>query len=362
MTPENPFLNPPFVDLFRTLLPDWVLAFAFFTALSYAVLGRRFGRQKPAAAMSAALGMALAIGLVWWEYDNGWSIRDLGPLAIGFAVLMLCVVTFHAIHRVGGSWAGAGIAIGTTIIVAWILGIQWPVDSEIIQTIAVVALIVGCLSFLFHLHRTGSRPHFLPNTYRKEVADIRHDMFDLNRGRHLGKKLRQGLKQVRRKTDRITDNPRERTDVLLQIRRILPAEGWLTERMVQLREKAHHVRKGHISRIEELRYVMNNSPRKTRKQASRELAARYKELQLDQRLERLEKAVALNERHIKELTQEAQKTVARFDFRKVDGLLKTAEKLQSHNVKLIKVIERTEQKLVRIVQKIAGPAGKVNDG
>ena len=362
MTPENPFLNPPFVDVFRTLLPDWVLAFAFFTALAYAVLGRRFGRQKPAAAMSAALGMALAIGLVWWEYDNGWSVRDLGPLALGFAALMLCVVTFHAIRRVGGSWAGAGIAVGATIIVAWVLGIQWPVDSEIVQTIAVVALIVGFFSFLFHLHRTGSQPHFLPNTYRTEVADIRRDMFDLNRGRRLGERLRQGLRQVRRKTERLTDNPRERTDVMLQIRRILPAEGWLTERMVRLRERARHVRKGHISRIEELRFVMSKSSRKARRQASHELAARYKELKLDQRLERLEKAVALNERHIKELTQEAQKTVANYEFRKVDVVLKDAEKLQSHNVKLIKVMERTEQKLIGIVRSISGEAGRVNDG
>jgi len=85
-------------------------------------------------------------------------------------------------------------------------------------------------------------------------------------------------------------------------------------------------------------------------------------VKLDLRLERLEKAVALNERHIKELTQEAQKTVANYEFRKVDGVLKSAEKLQSHNVKLIKVMERTEQKLIGIVRKIAGQAGRVNDG
>ena len=54
--------------------------------------------------------------------------------------------------------------------------------------------------------------------------------------------------------------------------------------------------------------------------------------------------------------------MARYDFRKVGETLKTAEKLQNHNVKLIKVIERTEQKLVRIVRKIAGQAGRVNDG
>ena len=51
-------------DLFDTVLPDFVLSFAFFTSVIYAVLGRRFGQQRPAVAMSAALGMALSIGLV----------------------------------------------------------------------------------------------------------------------------------------------------------------------------------------------------------------------------------------------------------------------------------------------------------
>ena len=59
------------IELLDTLLPDFVLAFTFFTALSYTTLGRFFGRQRPAIAMSAALGLALAIGLVWWERDHG---------------------------------------------------------------------------------------------------------------------------------------------------------------------------------------------------------------------------------------------------------------------------------------------------
>jgi len=63
----NPFTGLAIADIFETLLPDFVLAFTFFTALIYAILGQRFGRERPAA-MSGVLGLALAIGLVWWEY------------------------------------------------------------------------------------------------------------------------------------------------------------------------------------------------------------------------------------------------------------------------------------------------------
>lgn len=38
----NPFRYFAFGDLFNTVLPDFVLAFAFFTSVVYAVLGRPF--------------------------------------------------------------------------------------------------------------------------------------------------------------------------------------------------------------------------------------------------------------------------------------------------------------------------------
>ena len=47
-----PRLNPleyiAFGDWLDTFLPDFVLAFALFTSLTYAVLGKRFGMQRPA--------------------------------------------------------------------------------------------------------------------------------------------------------------------------------------------------------------------------------------------------------------------------------------------------------------------------
>jgi len=41
----------PLGDLFETLLPDFVLAFAFFTALIYSILGRRLGHGRPTVAI-----------------------------------------------------------------------------------------------------------------------------------------------------------------------------------------------------------------------------------------------------------------------------------------------------------------------
>ena len=152
MPHSNPLTHFAFGDLFDTVLPDFVLAFAFFTSVIYAILGKRFGQQRPAVAISAALGMALSIGLVWWEYANALSIRNLGPIAVGFAIIILAGVMYQSIKAIGGTWAGAGIAIGASLLIGQLLELPWPVDWEMMQTIVIVSLVVGIIAFLLRQH------------------------------------------------------------------------------------------------------------------------------------------------------------------------------------------------------------------
>ena len=357
---SNPFPDLPLQYLFDNLLPDFVLAFTFFTALCYAVLGRHFGQQRPAVAMSGTLGLAMAIGLVWWEHEQGWSVRDLGPVAIGFAVIMLAMVMYKAIRQTGGSWAGAGIAIGASILVAWILGIDWPVDREIIQSLVAVALTVGILAFLLHVRGSGTSGHMISAPRRKEIAAVRHDMSDLYRDRRFGKRLRKGLHHLKERTELLPEHPQESQDVMTTLQKMLPAEGYLTQRMAQLREKAHLVRKGHVARIEKIQPLLNKMPPGAQKKASAELAARYGELKLDLRLERLDKAVASYEKRIRDLTRLAESHLASRDYRKLHDVLEEAEKLQAHNVKLFKIIERTEKKLLQAAEIAAKSASGVS--
>ena len=150
----------------QSLLPDFVLAFAFFTSLTFAVLGKRFEHQRSSIAMSVSIGFALSIGLVWWEQANNLSIKNLGPIAIGFAVLVLSFIMYNSIKQIGGSWAGVGITIGACILIAKVLKLNIPIDSDIIQTITVTALIVGIFAFLMH---TSSRSVRLPTQTLKEM-------------------------------------------------------------------------------------------------------------------------------------------------------------------------------------------------
>jgi hypothetical protein len=342
-------------DWLDTFLPDFVLAFALFTSLTYAVLGRRFGMQRPAVVMSAAIGAALSVGLVWWEQANGLSIRNLGSIAVGFAIIVLAGVIYQSIRHVGGGWAGAGIALGASILIGWAIGIDWPVAPEIMQTVAGATLTVGILAFL--LHRRGALGHM--HHPRSELADVRHDMNDLHDDRRVCESLRGGFRRLRETASSLFDHPDGADDVMLQLKRMLPAEGWLTERMARLRARAHVIRKGHIARVEELRNGLAKMPPEAKRKISREMMTRYGELKLDLRLERLDKAVAENERRIRQLTSEAQAHLQRHDYRRLVDILEAASKLQAHNARLLRTIERTEHKLVSAAKQIARQSHEV---
>ena len=146
----NPFEELGIGRFFETLLPDFVLAFAFFTSICYAVLGKRFGQQRPAIAMSAVFGFALSVGLVWWEQANDFSIRNLGPVAIGFIVI-------------------------------------------------VIAYVISLSIYLYHPQLQHSQPL---------DSDIRHDMSDLYGGQRLSNPLTRKIQNLHYETE-ILNNPQK---------------------------------------------------------------------------------------------------------------------------------------------------------
>ena len=357
----NPLSLFPIGQFFESLLPDFILAFMFFTALVYAVLAKRFDHRRSAVAMAAAIGLALAMGLVWWEFQSGLSVKNLGPLAVGLAVILLGMIMFQAIRQTGGSWAGAGIAMGASILIAWILGADWPVAPAVVQSLAIVGLLVGIVAYFLHRHVPSSGYHWTPANVQPELAGIRHDMSDLYEDRRADQRIGGALAHLRARTDSLSVHHEEAPDFMAQLRQILPAEGWLTERLAALRARAHVVRKGHLDRIDELRHVVGKLPRDVRKKAEEELAARYDELHMDKRLERLDAAVAENERHIRDLTREAETAVTHNDYKKLAALLDAARKLQAHNGRLFALIERGEHKLIEAAQRVAKDISAVKD-
>ena len=354
---DNPFHQLAIGELFETLLPDFVLAFAFFAALSYAALSRRFNHQRSAVAISGAMGFALSVGLVWWEQGKGLSVRDLGPIAVGFAIIVVAFVMYQAIRQVGGSWAGAGIALGAALLISTLLGLDWALNPQVLQSTMTVALVAGITAFLLHRdwHAHAPRPS------RLVLRHARHDMSDLEQGRRLSDRLGRRLHNLRSRAERAHAEPGDAQDILQQLHDMLPAEGWLTERLAELRAKAYRMRQGHVARLEELRDLAGSLPSDAKKRLSDELRSVYTDLGLDTGMDRLDRAAVQVEKRVRELTKAAQQAAAAYDFRKLSELLKAAEKLQQRNTNLFKRIERTEKSLVTAARKAAKGVGGVSN-
>ena len=333
----------------ESLLVDFVLAFAFFTSLIFTVLNKRFDQRRSVITMSVVIALALSLGLIGWEQANGLSIKNLGPLAIGFALIVLALAMYQAIKQVGGSWAGAGLTLAAVILIAYLLQIQIPLNTQFVQTLTGFALLVGILAFFWHSRTPAT-------SFSKITSDPRpiSDMTSRYRDRHLSDNLTRNMKKLKKTSRTLTEDPQNSGNVIKQLKRMLPAEGYLTQRMAQLRAKVHRVRNGHIARLEETKEVFARLPNSARKKAAGDLAARYQQMiGMDGRLERLDNAVAANEKQIRDLTQQAQRYTTTSDYPKLHDTLKAAEKLQHHNSKLFKLIEQAEKRLTQLAQQIA---------
>ena len=172
----------------------------------------------------------------------------------------------------------------------------------------------------------------------------------------VGNALGARFRKLRREAVHVPEHPQEAMDMMRRLDQMLPAEGWLTQQFDRLRMRAHAARNGQLQKIDELRHVIGKLPRQARDAMTKELSARYQELKLDTRLERLEKVVAENERRIRDITLRARQALAQHDYRALVDLLAAAEKLQKHNSHLLKTLERAEQKLAHITAEAAKEA------
>jgi archaellum component FlaC len=161
----------------------------------------------------------------------------------------------------------------------------------------------------------------------------------------------------------VENQPQQASELMEQLRRILPAEGWLTERLAQLRARVHLIREGHIHRLQELQQFATTLSPAARKTITAELTSGYQAIVgMDERIERLDNAVAETERRIREVTGQAREALARYDYARLYELLDTADKLQQHNDRLLRNIEHTEKKLTRLVETVARRAAQLSQG
>ena len=72
--------------------------------------------------------------------------------------------------------------------------------------------------------------------------------------------------------------------------------------------------------------------------------------------ERLDRAVAENERRIRDLTRQAEADAQAGNYKALADVLNAASKLQRHNARLFKLIDRTEARLMTAARQATRPS------
>ena len=344
--------NIPIIrELTSGYMPDFLIAFTFFTSLCFAIFRRRFNHRSAEIGLSASLGTALATGLVWWEYNNNLSIRDTGSIGILLLSIVVTVAIYNTIKQSGSK--SAALIITLAAILTFIsLNRSLPVNTANLYALILLMILLGFIVLAVKRILSESRPGLTHLPHQTELAD--DTIKQIHRDRGLNFNLDKHLRKLKNEAQLLKRDPAKAPQVYQQISGLLPAEGYLTEKMARLREKAHQIRSGHVARLKETQSLTRHLPPARLAQVSAKLiTSYYAELDFEKRLERLDNAVAVNEKKIVNLLKQARICSKEYKFQQIPDLLQHAEKLQQQNEKLFKLIEHTESKLSEIARKIA---------
>lgn len=254
------------------------------------------------------------------------------------------MVMFFSVKQAGGRVAGGGIAIGACLIIALIIDSDIPINPDAAYTIITICTVIAFMSLLFRHHQGYhlSPPH---NVY--------HEIDNIHKDRRISRDVGVKLKKIKIESEESHDYPEQINNIITQLKRILPEEGWLTRRMARLREKAYLIQRGHVARLNETKHLIRNLPVESKRKLSQELIAEYnKMVDIDQRIERVDYIVAENEKRIMEITKQAQTYAKRYNYRKLTELLENAQNLQTHNTNAIKHIDSLEKHLSGVINRV----------
>jgi len=352
---------------------DLGIGLVFFTALSFAVLGRRFEHKRSAAAASAALGLALSIGLVAWEARTGYRLADLGPIAVGFGLVMIALVIYHAMRRVGGNWAGALTALGASLLIGQVLGLaglsRWL--GDVLAPLAALGLIAaGAAKLVMHSRgvvntsisptpslwrksakvpppRSGSDPKVMEEPIR-EITEQVHAIDDVSR---MNERLKGHLSISQRESEQLPAQPQLAALLRRQLAVLLPESQAVTRRLSDLRAKAQMLRLGHLAKIRRLAPQVPRLPPDAARLASQQLKSAYEEAKLDERIAGLDQAAVQAEQKITAVVAKVNQMLDAGRYDHAANELHHAEQLGRQIERLLKQIGSDEKKVLALAVK-----------
>ena len=290
--------------------------------------------------------------------DNNYHMGNLGNIAI-IIIIAFTAAVIYKLFKHSGHGVIAVITVALIILPAlsrtfWFINYQLLFDIIFMGWILILIILLVKYASI----NNSPSPFYYPKTkYKEPIFQDEPDSADeeinrMYRFRNLSENISKKLRQLPKPSELLGDK-KQSTNLLIQLQRILPEQGFLINRMAELRAKVHMVKNGHIAKIKEIRKLYKLIPNHQKREVSKHMIEYYRnETDFEKRLERLESLVTAAEKQNSELMANAKACVERHKFKEFDHIVHKAQRLQDHITHIIKIIIRTEKKLSEAAHKI----------
>jgi len=342
---------------------DFIIYSLLFIGISQATLGKHFP-SRGGKAVSVALGIALAIGLVMSEKTIGFNLRSFGPIAAGILIFLVGIMIFIGLKKTGIasiSAAASAFLITYFIILSVISGFAQLITSSpytswihLLVIIAFAIIIYKILKSLF-----SKKQNSLKETLKKNMDDkspektdlqeqikqlkgekdfIKNEMENKNEeAAKISKDMIGELSSLKKKI-RELGTPQSRYTVLKTLQSIPIQEQQISNSFLPLKQKVKQLASFDHRHFQQLKNDYPKLPSSDRKLIKQEINEEWKKLNAENKIVKLENAGENYNRNFIRVIQDL--SVALKDNRIRDALV------------LIDEAIRWEEKILRIFKQM----------
>ena len=338
-----------------------------FVGISQITLGSRF-QGRGGKAITIAIGISLALALAISERYLGFSLRSLGPIAVGIFLAILSVMIYRLIKQLGGSFAVSG-SLAYIIILLFLTATMPGFFTWVNQNIPLLnlGLVIGFILALYnvisHLFKHKGLSQKLAEKFKNVKAESIEDISKLANSKSFqrsqikpitkqafktGNQILNELAEILKSIEKYGQLPEARAEIKKQIDKILPEQMELMETVKTLQTRHGRILAfdmGVYSQEFQNRYRELSGPEKA--MMKKQLEDEYVKLGIEKQLPVLERQIEDYQTGIKNYLNQASSSLMTGDIVNAKGYVKKAISLEQQTKSILNRLRNFERQICK---------------
>jgi hypothetical protein len=350
-----------------TVFIDFAIYLMVFVGISQITLGSRF-QGKGGKAITIAIGISLAISLTITERYLGFSLKSLGPIAVGIFLAILSVMIYRLIKQLGGDFAVSG-SIAYIIILLFLTATMPGFFAWINNNIPLLGLglvggfVLAAYNVVTHLFRGKKLSEKLEGKLVQSNDNSKTDIDQLNRSRRFqksnikaitrkarkeGRHIIDELQEIKRAIEKYGHLPKAREEIKKQIDGIMPEQLELVDylnRLQSLHRRLLSFDASVYSNEVQTRYRNISGPEKSA--LKKELEDEYQKIGVERQLLELEEQAKRYQEAMKSALNQTGQNLISGDSGGAKAAIDNAIKLEQETSIILNQLKYLERQILK---------------